>query len=357
MTPALERGYYGHAEAVVELEAALAAYLGAEAWQVVCVSSGTAALHLALDALGVGAGDEVIVPSLTFVASFQAVSATGATPRACDVDADTLLMDIDDVARLITPRTRALMPVHYGGRPVDLERLGALAAAHHLRIVEDAAHAFGSRADGRLIGGAGDMTCFSFDSIKTITCGEGGAIVARSETVAARCRQKRLLGIDRENAHVGGLHRAQFYDVSTQGWRYHMSNLNARIGLEQLRKVEGFIARRREICRRYRDGVAGVPGLGVFDVDYDAVAPFLFVVRVPADRRDALIESLREDGVETAINYVPNHWHSLYRSSGACPVVDRVIREIVSLPLHCSLSEEDVSHVIRAVRHFCLPAN
>ena len=203
LAEALERAYFGHAEKVVAFEQALTEYLGVEAGQVVCVSSGTAALHLALDALGVEPGDEVLVPTLTFVASFQAVGAAGATPVACDVREDDLLLDLEDAARRITPRTKAVMPVHFAGNPGDLAALYAWAENHGLAVVEDAAHAFGSQYGERKVGGQGEVVCFSFDSLKNITCGEGGAVICRDAGVAHRVGLKRLLGIDRGSPSFG----------------------------------------------------------------------------------------------------------------------------------------------------------
>lgn len=339
-------GYFGMAQFVADLETALAQYLGAP--HVLTVNTGTAALHLALDALGIGRGDEVIVPSLTFVGAFQAISATGAVPVPCDVRLETLLIDLDDAERRITPRTRAVMPVHYAGNPCDLDRLHEIAARSRLRIVEDAAHAFGSTYHGRKIGGFGDVVCFSFDSIKNMTCGEGGAVVCRDADLAGLMRQKRTVGIDRGSSAGRGL----AYEVSRQGYRYHMSDINAAIGIAQLRKVDTFIARRREICRRYDAAFSDLPGVATLPVDYGQAAPHIYVLRVADGRRDALMASLRERGIETGINYIPNHLQPYYRSGVSLPATERAYTEILTLPLHCALSDGDVDTVIDAVASF-----
>jgi len=349
---ALTRGYYGHAEKVVAFEEALADYLGVEASRVVCVNTGTAGLHLALDALGVGPGDEVIVPSLTFVASFQAVSATGARPVPCEVRPENLLLDMNDVERRLTPRTKALMPVHYAGNPGNLRNLMEFGEKHGLHVVEDAAHAFGSLYQGRKVGSLGEVAVFSFDSIKNITCGEGGAIVWRDQGMAGLCRQTRLLGINRENPHVAGHQRTKVFNVARQGYRYHMSNLNAAIGLVQLSKAEGFMARRREICRRYEAAFADLEGICRLSMDYDAVAPHIYVIRVLDGRRDALIDFLKAKDIETAINYIPNHLHDLYRSQEPLPVTEKLYGEILTLPLHCVLSDAEVDFIIGSVKEF-----
>jgi len=350
---AFDYGYFGLAAKVVEFEEQLAKYLGAE--QVVAVNTGTSALHLALDALGIGASDEVIVPSLTFVGSFQAISATGAKPVPCDVEPDTLLMDMEDVRKRVTPRTKAIMPVHYAGNPCDMDVLCELGHRTGVRIVEDAAHAFGSVYKGRRIGGFDDITIFSFDSIKNITCGEGGAVVCRDRKLADLMRQKRLLGMDRKShASASWKTRSWHFEVKTQGFRYHMSNINAAIGLAQLRKVDTFIARRREICKRYDAALRDLPMVQPLRINYEEVAPHIYVVRVQDGRRDALMQYLKDRDIESGINYIPNHLHSYYKREGLClPVTERAYGEIVTLPLHCALSDSNVDTVIESIMNFC----
>ncbi len=340
-------GYFGMAHFVAELERGLAEYLGAP--HVLTVNTGTAALHVALDSLAIGRGDEVIVPSLTFVGAFQAVSATGAVAVPCDVHLDTLLIDLDDVERRMTSRTRAIMPVHYAGNPCDLDRLHEIAKRAGVRVVEDAAHAFGSSYNGRKIGSFGDVVCFSFDSIKNMTCGEGGAVVCWDADLADMIRQKRAVGIDRGSSAL----RGQAYEVRIQGYRYHMSNINGAIGTAQLRKVETFIARRRAISRRYDAAFTDVSGLAVLPIDYSEVAPHIYVVRVGGGQRDALMEWLRDREIETGINYIPNHLQPYYRRDGvSLPNTERAYAEILTLPLHCALTDDDVDKVIEATVAF-----
>jgi perosamine synthetase len=343
-------GYFGLSDKVFEFEAALKQYLGAE--HVVATCTGTAALHLALDALGVNDGDEVIVPSLTYVASFQAISATGATPVPCEVNPETLLMELADVERRITPRTRVVMPVHYSGMPCEMDALLKLAERRGLRVVEDAAHAFGSSYRGRRVGSFGDVASFSFDSIKNITCGEGGAAVCRDAKLAERMRQKRSLGIDRRQ-NRNAPDRSGGFEVITQGFRYHMGSINAAIGLVQLGRIESFLAHRREICRRYDRAFEKLQGIQPLFRDYAEIAPYNYVVRVQHGRRDELLQFLSERGIETAINYLPNHLHPYYRQSDArLGVTEKIYEEILTLPLHCALSDADVEEVIDGVREF-----
>jgi dTDP-4-amino-4,6-dideoxygalactose transaminase len=346
---AFDYGYFGLAHKVDEFEDGLKRFLGAPF--VVACMTGTAALHLALDVAGVGAGDEVLVPSLTFLACFQAIAATGAHPVACDVLPDTLLLDMADAERRVTPRTRAIMPVHYGGAPCDMDAVFALAKRHGLRVVEDAAHALGSSYQGRRIGSFGDLTCFSFDSIKNITCGEGGAVVCRDQATSDLLRQKRLLGMHRQKqTATAWKERGSAFEVATRGFRYHMSNINGAIGVEQLKKIGAFVARRQEMCRRYDAAFRSLSGLTLLGADYDQVAPHIYVVRVGGGRRDALMGFLKDRDIETGLNYVPNHLHALFRHDGPpLPQTDAAYREILTLPLHCGLSDADVDTVIGAV--------
>lgn len=347
-----ETGYFGHGPRVIQFEEALQQYLGAA--HVVATNTGTSALHLALAALGIGAGDEVLVPSLTYVASFQAIRATGATPVPCEVEPETLRADLKDMERRITPRTRVLMPVHYAGNPCDMNTLLAMKERYRLRVVEDAAHAFGATYGGRKIGSFGDITCFSFDSIKNITCGEGGAIVCSDAALAELMRQERTLGMKRDSpATASWKERDWRFAVFTQGFRYHMSSINAAAGLVQLRKADAFIAQRREICRRYDQAFQDLPRIRSLRINYDHAAPHIYVVRVRDGGREALMQFLKNADIETGINYIPNHLHPYFRQEGvSLPETERAYGEILTLPLHCGLSNRDVEAVIGCVRKF-----
>jgi perosamine synthetase len=345
-------GYFGLGVQVQQFEEALKKYL--EADHVVATNTGTSALHLALDALGIGAGDEVIVPSLTFVAAFQAIHATGATPVPCDILSHTLLIDLEDIERRVTRRTKAVMPVHYAGNPCDMNSLMELSHRYGLRIVEDAAHAFGATYKGKKIGGFGDVTCFSFDSIKNITCGEGGAIICRDQALADRMRQKRVLGMNRmAQATAAAAEQKWLSQITTSGFRYHMGNINAAIGLSQLRKADVFVERRRQICRTYDLAFQTGPDLETLQIDYNHAAPHIYVIRVKNGKRDALMQFLHDNGIETGINYPPNHLQPFFSGSlSKLPKTEEAYREIVTLPLHCALTDSDVAHVIGAVKRF-----
>ncbi len=345
-------GWLGLGSTTYAFEDAVKQRLGCR--QVVAVSSGTAALHVALMAWGIGPGDEVLVPSLTFAASIQAILAAGATPVFCDSHDETLLMDPEDAARRITPRTRAVMPVHYAGQACNMDSLLDLAQRHGLVVIEDAAHAFGATAQGRPIGSFGHATCFSFDPIKTPTCGEGGAVVLSDEGVAERLRRLRLLGIDREAWKRQGSDAGWAYAVTTAGYRYHLPNFCAAIGLAQLKRFDSLLERRRTIGRHYDAAFRSLGGVHPLVVDYRESAAFLYIVRVEAAQREAFMATLKRHGVETGVHYIPNHLQPFFKPFVAAPLprVERVWPEIVSLPLFGTMTDAEVEIVIAAVQAF-----
>lgn len=349
---AFEYGYFGLAFKVNEFEKKLGEYLNTDR-DVVAVNTGTSALHIALDSLDLQEDDEVILPSFTFVATAQAVSACGATPIFCEVHPDTMLMDMEDVKSKITPHTKAIIPVHYAGAVCDMDELMKLKEQYGLRIIEDAAHAIGSEYNGKKVGSFGDITCFSFDSIKVMTCGEGGAVVTNDADLAETMRKKRLLGIDRKAMHVKDWkQRSWIYDVPFGGFRYHMSNINAAIGLAQLEKLDRFIARRRELCEQYKQQLAGVNGIDLPVADFPTIAPFMFVIKVKDGKRDALKSYLMEHDIESGISYIPCHSYSYYDTGASMPITDEIFKEVLCLPLHFELTDADITEVATVIRDF-----
>jgi perosamine synthetase len=328
-------------------EQELAAFLGVE--HVVAVGHGTSALHLALDALGLGPGDEVLVPALTFVATIQAIRMTGATPVFCEVDPATLNLDLCDAVGRATRRTRVLLPVHFAGLPCDMEAVMDVARQHGWQVVADAAHAFGASWRGRRLGSHGDLTCFSFDAIKHITCGDGGAIATVDGGLAARLRQRRRLGIETEMAAAPGEQASWQYRVVAHGFRYHLPDLHAAIGLAQLPKFAAFCRRRAEIVARYD----GCEGLVLLPHDLAEACPWAYVLKVLHGRRDALRAHLLARGINTLIQFIPNHLQPAFAPwRTSLPVTEQLFREIVSLPLFVELTDAEVTAVIEAVRSF-----
>ena len=343
-------GRLGMGSVVESFEKDLAAFLGGGR-EVMCVNTGTSALHLGVQACGIGLGDEVLVPSITYLASFQAVSAAGATPVACDVDPNTLCLDPADAARRVTRHTRGIMPVHYASGQGDLHGVYELARQHGLRVIEDAAHAFGGFWDGARVGATGDVVCFSFDGIKNITCGEGGAVVTADREVARRVRDARLLGVEKDTEKRYQGQRSWEFDVTAQGWRYHMSNLMAAIGRVQLQRLDAeFAPRRVALAKRYEELLHGSPQIRTLQLDYGRVVPHIFPVLIGGGRRDAVRQALIADGIECGIHYKPNHLLSLYGGGAvSLPAAEKAYQRMLTLPLHAELTEADVERVVNIV--------
>lgn len=347
----IDGAYLGMGEEVRLFEAEIAALIGGGR-EVVCTATGTAALQLAISSLDIGRGDEVIVPTITYVASFQAVGATGARPVACDVRAGDVFMDMKDAEKRLTASTRAIMPVHYASGAGGLAEVYAFARANNLRVIEDAAHSFGNDRDGVKVGANGDIVCFSFDGIKNITCGEGGAVVTGDTALAQRLRDGRLLGVEKDTEARYGGGRTWTFDVKHQGFRYHMSNLMAALGRAQLRKLDRFAARRRVLAARYVQAFAGMNGLSTLELDWSHIVPHIFVVKVHDSVREALAKHLKAEEIETGFHYQPNHRLTLFKTDYPLPVAERLADELLTLPLHAELTDEEQDRVITAVLCF-----
>jgi dTDP-4-amino-4,6-dideoxygalactose transaminase len=342
----LENEYLGMGEETKIFERQLSDFFGRSA---VCVSNGTAALHLSIQACGIGPGDEVIAPSLTYISSYQAISATGASITPCDVLADTLTIDPTDAERRVNDKTKAIMPVHYAGGVGRLTDVYKLAQRYGLRVIEDAAHAFGTTYSGQPIGAFGDISCFSFDGIKNITSGEGGCVVSEDNRLIEDIRTLRLLGVEQDTeARYRGA-RTWDLQVTRQGWRYHMSNIMASIGIEQFKRLPEFATARQQLAKHYDLMLNDYPNIRPLDLDYSTVVPHIYVVRIKGlKNRESLRENLKSKGIETGVHYKPNHMLQFYKniSNHPLPVTESVYPEILSLPLHPELTETDIEYVI-----------
>ena len=316
-----------------------------------------------LTCLDLKVDDEVLLPSLTFAASAQAVLMAGGTPVFCEVLADTLNLDPDDVARRLTSRSRAVMPAHYGGLPCEMAAIETMAHTNGLAIVEDAAHAFGSTYDGRAVGTLGDVAAFSFDPIKNITCGEGGAVATDIETFAERIRLMRNLGIERDgwaraatpgSCFDSGSRAAWRYTVSTVGFRYHLPNLNAALGLAQLEQRDHMRDRKRQVVACYDEAFQERAGLALVTHDPDYTFPFFYVLRVTDGRRDSMMRYLADRGVGSGVHYIPNHLQPFFSADDRPPLprTERLFGEIMTLPLFADITDGEVDTVIAAVRSF-----
>jgi dTDP-4-amino-4,6-dideoxygalactose transaminase len=345
----LQKQYLGMGDEVRLFEESLSEFFGRP---VACVVNGTAALQLAVQACDLGPGDEVLVPSLTYIASFQAISATGARPICCDVDPQTLVIDWRDAEKRVTSRTRAIMPVFYGGGVGDLPGIYAFAAAQKLRVIEDAAHAFGTKYEGRRIGGFGDISCFSFDGIKNITSGEGGCVVTDDPVVIQKVRDARLLGVVNDTEKRFSGQRSWTFDVTDQGWRYHMSDLMAAIGVEQLKRFPELARIRQELAQRYDFQLSGHPEIQLLPHDFRTEVPHIYVVRLrKAQRRDEIRARLAENGIQTGIHYQPNHWLRFYHRADALPlpVTERIFPSLITLPLHPALKVTEIEFICNTI--------
>jgi dTDP-4-amino-4,6-dideoxygalactose transaminase len=353
VTDALDVGWLGMGATVKDFEERIAAYLGGERY-VVCTNTGTAALHIALMAAGVGPGDEVITPSFNYVADHQAIRATGAEAVMCDINDDDLGIDVASAESLIGPRTKAIIPLHFAGIPCRSAEVYALARRHGLRVIEDGCHAFGSTIDGAKIGSFGDIACFSFDPVKIITSIDGGCVVTPNRDEVERLHHHRLLGVDKDTTLRYKNKRAWDYDVVDAGYRYHLNNIMASIGVSQIKKTDAFIASRRAVCERYSEAFDGIDGLRVLRRSYADVSPFIYSIRVLGGRREALIEHLAAQRIEVGIHFVPVHRHTYFAGArrSPMPVTEAVVEEVLTLPLHSFQTEERTQRVIDGVRSF-----
>jgi perosamine synthetase len=351
----LRSGWWGQGPKTVEFEQRFSAFVGAK--YAVSLNSATAALHLALTVAGVEGG-EVITTPMTFVSTNHAVLYNHATPVFADVQADTLNLDPEQVERKITPRTRAIVVVHYGGRPADIDRLTEIARAHNLILVEDAAHAAGSSYHGRPVGSISPLTCFSFHPVKNLATGDGGMITLDNPEWDARLRRLRWVGINKDtwvrSRDKDSAGYAWEYDVDEAGYKYHTNDIMSAIALVQLQRLPQTNARRREIAALYQ---AGLSDLGWLElpplVPEDCVsAQHNYVVRCA--NRDKLADWLREHRVATGMHYTPNHLHAMYKPyvTEPLPVVEREWLRLLTLPLYPALTDGDVQYIIDVIRAY-----
>ncbi|MGH8324518.1 MAG: DegT/DnrJ/EryC1/StrS family aminotransferase, partial [Steroidobacteraceae bacterium] len=344
-------GWLGMGALTREFEEHIGAALGGEGRHVIATNTGTSALHLALLVAGVGPGDEVITPSFNYVADQQAVTATGAAVVMCDIRDDNLGFDCAKAEVLIGPRTKALLPLHFAGVPCDQKGVYELAQRHHLRVIEDCTHAFGTRLNGRRLGSYGDLACFSFDPVKIITSIDGGAVVTGNAEDVKQLQQQRLLGVDRDTILRYQNQRAWDYDVVRQGFRYHLTNIMASVGISQIKRLEEFITSRRRVCQTYHRAFGKLAGVKLLETDFADVSSYIYSIRILGGRREKLIGHLRERKIATGVHNLAVHQHSYYREArrGDMSVTERVAAEVLTLPLHSNMKNEFVDRVIEGV--------
>jgi len=342
---------------VVEFEQAFAELVDAK--EAVTVSSGTAALHAAMCALGIGPGDEVIVPAMTFAASANCAVFQGGTPAFADVDPETLLLDPAQVEAKITSRTKAILAVDYAGQPCDYDALRAIADKHELMLVDDACHALGASYKGRPVGTLADLNTFSLHPVKHITTGEGGCITTDDPDLARRMRVFRNHGItsDHRQREAQG---SWFYEMVDLGYNYRLTDFQCALGMSQLRKLPGWVARRQTIARHYDAAFSEMSAVEPLGVRTDvAHAYHLYMIRLKLDQlqadRATIFKALRAERIGVNVHYIPVHLHPFYRQQlgtgpGLCPVAEAAYEQILSLPIFPRMSDADVEDVIPALQ-------
>lgn len=325
---------------------------------VVAVSSCTAALHLALLISNIGPGDEVITTPLTFAASVNVITHVGARPVLVDINPRTGNIDPEQVERAIGPKTRAILPVHYGGYPVDMKAINRLRDAYHLTVIEDAAHALDTYYEGRPIGSWGNLTAFSFYATKNLTTGEGGALVVPDAELVDQVRTYSLHGLSLNAWNRYSEKGSWHYDVDVPGYKYNMTDIEAALGLVQLQKLPLMQARRSEIARHYHHAFAELPVILPSEPSNGQHAWHLYALRVKAGAlrgdRDDIIEGLTQRNIGTSVHFIPIHQHRYYRrtlgyQAGDFPYAEEFFHQEISLPLYPGMTDGDVNDVIAAV--------
>ena len=320
----------------------------------VAVSTGHAALHIALLLIDIKPGDEVITPSFNNIADFQAILACGGKPVFCDVRDDTLWIELEKADCLINKHTKALIVTDYGSQLCEHEKIQALAKKYNIRVIHDAAHSFGSKYKGQYVGRFSDITMFSFDPVKSITCIDGGALILNSEREVQEAHEIRLVGMTQPASTMYENKRAWTYDVARLGFRYHMANMHAAIGVAQLDKFEIIKFTRNETCLFYNNALKDISSIKLQQWIEKDVLPFMYYIRVDKSVRDSLRNHLFNVGVDNGIHWQPGHWFKLLKNcdTGDLSVTNKIAEEIITLPLHSGMSIADKTKVIESIKTF-----
>lgn len=351
---AFDVGWLGMGSFTKEFEEKISDYLGLKDRYVVCTNTGTSALHIALRIAGVTSGDEVITPSFNYVADHQAVKMCGADVVMCDICEDDLGIDCKKAEELITEKTKAIIPLHFAGIPCDQKQVYKLAEKYGLRVIEDAMHGFGSMVDGKRIGSYGDITCFSFDPVKVLTSIDGGCVIVNTKEEVERLHRMRFLGVDKDTIDRYKNKRSWDYDVISEGYRYHLTNIMASVGISQIKRVDEFISSRQKICQRYNEAFRNISGLVIPCSDFTTVSPFIYSLRVLDGKREEMVEHLRKLDIDVGIHFVPVHKHQHFSDSryGDMKVTEKITKEVLTIPLHSNMKEEFIQRVISGVTSF-----
>lgn len=357
MVDTLRSGWLSMGPKTIRFEEEFNRYIGSK--RSIAVSSWTAAGHLTLEAFGIEKGDEVIVPTMTFPATAEIVCYFGAKPVIVDVDEDTLNISLEEIEKAITPKTKAIIPVHYGGQPCDLDEIQEIAKAHNLKVLEDAAHSLPATYKGKKIGTISDVTCFSFYATKTLSTGEGGMICTNDEEIAERCAIMRLHGINRDAWRRYSESGSWYYEVVAPGYKYNFTDLQASLGLPQLKKVDVMWEWRKKIAARYFEGLKDLDILTLPTVKSDRESSWhLFPVRLNLDmitkNRAQIIDELKSNNIGVGVHFMPVHQHLYYSETFNLddknfPVASGAFPRLMSLPIYPGMTDQSVEKVINTV--------
>ncbi len=344
-----------------EFEREFSGYVGSE--HAVAVNSGTSALHLALKAIDLKEGEEVIVPTMTFTATAEVVCYCNAVPVLVDIDRTTGNIDISAIEKAITSRTRAIIPVHYGGLPCDMDQILDIAEANKLFVIEDAAHSLPAYYKDKPVGSIGDMTCFSFYATKPLAAGEGGMVTTENEKWAERMRILRLHGISKDAWKRYSNGGSWYYEVLETGYKYNMTDLQASLGLSQLRKLDKMWEMRKHIAQKYTEAFSDVKQLMTPYMDSERVSSYhLYALKIDPGElnidRAEFIELLKENGIGTSVHFIPLHRHPFYQNAFSYgvenfPEAEWFYERIISLPIYPGMSEAEIEYVIQTVKDVC----
>lgn len=350
-------GWLSMGPKTIKFEDQFSKYIGAD--KSIAVNSWTAAGHLTLEAFGIKAGDEVIVPTMTFPATAEIVCYFGAKPVIVDVDENTLNISIEEIEKAITPKTKAIIPVHYGGQPCDMDEILLLAAKHNLRIMEDAAHALPATYKGKKVGTISEVTCFSFYATKTLSTGEGGMICTNNEDIAERSTIMRLHGINRDAWKRYTEAGSWYYEVVAPGFKYNFTDLQASLGLPQLKKVDLMWDSRKSIAKAYTEAFKNNELIELHTIKADRESSWhLFPIRLNLDKlnvnRAQFIEELKNFNIGAGVHFMPVHQHLYYKNEFQLedknyPVATKIFPRLVSLPIYPGMTDKQTNSVIEIV--------
>lgn len=343
-------GWVGLGPKTIQFEEKFAKYIGVE--YCVGVNSGTSALDLAVKLLNINHGDEIIVPTITFVSTAHIAAYNLATPIFVDVDYDTMGLSLKDVKRKITKRTKAIIPVHYGGRPIDIDSL--LEINENIPIIEDCAHACGAEYKNKKCGSLGKIGCFSFHAVKNLSMGDGGAITLNDKKLYERAKRLRWLGIDTGTWERTNNNKTYWwkYDVGEIGLKCHMNDIQAAIGLEQLKKLDKMNNRRKEIVQFYRKELKNIKNIELPLMDDDIFKSSWHIFHIKCNRRDELSTFLKDKQISTGVHYYPIHLYPCYGNITSLPIAEKLIKKILTLPLYPDLKNEDLKRITKSIKEF-----